>query len=70
MSVIFRWSLLIADMSCPHRQAGATAWDGGEAQPPLRELLESNAIDFAKIGRALVPGCGRVRWPRPKRHDI
>ncbi|GLB39289.1 putative thiopurine S-methyltransferase (TPMT) [Lyophyllum shimeji] len=39
-------------------QAGITPWDAGESQPPLREVVESGAIDFPRQGRALVPGCG------------
>ncbi|RDB16040.1 putative thiol methyltransferase 2 [Hypsizygus marmoreus] len=39
-------------------QANLTPWDGGDIQPPLREIIESGGIDFPRKGRALVPGCG------------
>ncbi|KAG6889662.1 hypothetical protein C0995_015778 [Termitomyces sp. Mi166 len=39
-------------------RANVTPWDAGEFQPPLREVVESSDIDFARHGRALVPGCG------------
>ncbi|KAG8917177.1 hypothetical protein FRC01_002622 [Tulasnella sp. 417] len=44
-------------------QEGATPWDSGEIQPPLRDFIESND-GKALLGkksenaRALVPGCG------------
>lgn len=34
-------------------------WDSGIVQPPLRDLLLSNQLDWPRKGRALVPGCGR-----------
>ncbi|KAJ3979916.1 S-adenosyl-L-methionine-dependent methyltransferase [Lentinula detonsa] len=36
-----------------------TPWDSGEIQPPLRQVIESGDVPFARGGRALVPGCGR-----------
>ncbi|EAU90061.1 thiol methyltransferase 1 [Coprinopsis cinerea okayama7 len=35
-----------------------TPWDAGDAQPSLIELIEESGLDFARKGRALVPGCG------------
>ncbi|KIM36674.1 hypothetical protein M413DRAFT_286842 [Hebeloma cylindrosporum] len=37
---------------------GVTPWEVGEIQPALREAIEQSGIDFARNGRALVPGCG------------
>ncbi|KAI0259797.1 S-adenosyl-L-methionine-dependent methyltransferase [Gloeopeniophorella convolvens] len=37
-----------------------TPWDVGEAQPPLRNLIESKRLPLPTNGRALVPGCGRA----------
>ncbi|KAJ7057774.1 S-adenosyl-L-methionine-dependent methyltransferase [Mycena amicta] len=37
---------------------GATPWDAGGSQPPLREILQSGEVHFPTSGRALVPGCG------------
>lgn len=45
------------------RTKGVTPWDYGDIQPPLKEAIEKSGIDFAKSGRALVPGCGAVRLP-------
>lgn len=39
-------------------QAKITPWDGGDFQPPLRDVIESGEIAFPRAGRALVPGCG------------
>ncbi|KAJ3533310.1 hypothetical protein NM688_g7303 [Phlebia brevispora] len=36
-----------------------TPWDGGDVQPPLRDLIVSGDISLPRSGRALVPGCGR-----------
>ncbi|KAF8559025.1 S-adenosyl-L-methionine-dependent methyltransferase [Imleria badia] len=38
---------------------GLTPWDSGDAQPALRDLILSNELDLPKVGRALIPGCGR-----------
>jgi len=38
---------------------GVTPWDAGDVQPPLRDLISSNELDLPKLGRALIPGCGR-----------
>jgi hypothetical protein len=35
-------------------------WDGREVQPSLREVIESDRVEWPRDGRALVPGCGRV----------
>ncbi|KIM91039.1 hypothetical protein PILCRDRAFT_94640 [Piloderma croceum F 1598] len=40
-------------------QEDITPWDAGGVQPPLRDLLFSNQLDWPRKGRALVPGCGR-----------
>ncbi|KAI0057814.1 S-adenosyl-L-methionine-dependent methyltransferase [Artomyces pyxidatus] len=37
-----------------------TPWDAGEAQPPLRDLLESSRLPLPTSGKALVPGCGKA----------
>ncbi|KAF7289966.1 S-adenosyl-L-methionine-dependent methyltransferase [Mycena indigotica] len=46
----------------PHTVAGtrrgATPWDAGECQPPLREIISSGELQLPNSGRALVPGCG------------
>jgi len=42
------------------RQEDITPWDAGGVQPPLRDLLLSDKLDWPRRGRALVPGCGRV----------
>lgn len=42
------------------RQQNVTPWDRGHVQPPLRDLLLSNQINWPRNGKALVPGCGRV----------
>ena len=47
-------------MSFGCRTKGVTPWDYGDIQPPLKEAIEESGIDFAKSGRALVPGCGAV----------
>jgi len=44
-----------------YRTKGVTPWDYGDIQPPLKEAIEKSGIEFAKSGRALVPGCGSVR---------
>jgi len=36
-----------------------TPWDAGNVQPPLRDLIESNRVNWPRNGRALVPGCGK-----------
>jgi len=36
-----------------------TPWDAGAVQPPLRDLLLSDQLDWPRKGRAFVPGCGR-----------
>ena len=43
-----------------HRKTGVTPWDSGDFQPALRDLILSNELDLPDVGRALVPGCGRV----------
>jgi hypothetical protein len=43
------------------RQGDITPWDAGGVQPPLRDLLLSDQLDWPRKGRALVPGCGRVK---------
>ncbi|CAE6521174.1 unnamed protein product [Rhizoctonia solani] len=43
-------------------QEGATPWDAGMPQPPLRQVFETSIwsdLQIPKSGRALVPGCGR-----------
>ncbi|OBZ76484.1 putative thiol methyltransferase 2 [Grifola frondosa] len=40
-------------------KAKITPWDAGYAQPPLRDLIQSNVLDLPRSGRALVPGCGK-----------
>ncbi|ESK88092.1 thiol methyltransferase 1 [Moniliophthora roreri MCA 2997] len=35
-----------------------TPWDAGQSQPPLVQLFQSNEVDLATNGRAIVPGCG------------
>jgi len=35
-----------------------TPWDAGQIQPPLREIIESDRVNWPRSGRALVPGCG------------
>ncbi|TFK16446.1 S-adenosyl-L-methionine-dependent methyltransferase [Coprinopsis marcescibilis] len=35
-----------------------TPWDAGEIQPSLIEVIENSGIEFPRLGRALVPGCG------------
>lgn len=40
-------------------KAGATPWDAGDVQPPLRDLLHSRQLALPATGRALVPGCGK-----------
>ncbi|KZP24654.1 S-adenosyl-L-methionine-dependent methyltransferase [Athelia psychrophila] len=40
-------------------QQNLTPWDRGNVQPPLRDLLVSDQVDWPRNGRALVPGCGR-----------
>ena len=42
------------------RQEKVTPWDKGELQPPLRDLLLTDEVNWPHEGRALVPGCGRV----------
>ena len=42
------------------RKDGMTPWDAGQAQPPLKELLESKVLDLPSTGSAFVPGCGTV----------
>ncbi|KAF4616903.1 hypothetical protein D9613_008747 [Agrocybe pediades] len=39
-------------------QKGVTPWDAGEAQPSLKEVVESSGLDLPRSGRALIPGCG------------
>ncbi|KAG2068872.1 S-adenosyl-L-methionine-dependent methyltransferase [Suillus decipiens] len=34
-------------------------WDGREIQPPLRNVIESDRVEWPRQGQALVPGCGR-----------
>ncbi|QRW05576.1 thiopurine S-methyltransferase [Ceratobasidium sp. AG-Ba] len=41
---------------------GATPWDAGAPQMPLRQVFETNIVadlNIPKSGRVLVPGCGR-----------
>lgn len=42
------------------RTMGVTPWEAGEIQPPLQEAIERSGLEFARNGRALVPGCGSV----------
>ncbi|KAJ7236165.1 S-adenosyl-L-methionine-dependent methyltransferase [Mycena rebaudengoi] len=35
-----------------------TPWDAGEFQPALQEIIQSGEVNFPRIGRAFVPGCG------------
>ena len=52
------------------RKSDVTPWDVGSYQPPLKEVLDDKSIGLPTSGRALVPGCGRVRrsrgmsWPK------
>jgi len=39
-------------------QKGITPWDVGYMQPPLREVIESDRVNWPRTGKALVPGCG------------
>ena len=39
---------------------GITPWDSGDVQPALCDLIVSNELGLPKVGRALIPGCGRV----------
>ena len=43
------------------RKSDVTPWDVGSYQPPLKEVLDDKSIGLPTSGRALVPGCGRVR---------
>ena len=45
-----------------HRKQQITPWDARkeQAEPPLVEIVESGELSSIK-GRALIPGCGRVR---------
>ncbi|KAH7344897.1 S-adenosyl-L-methionine-dependent methyltransferase [Rhizoctonia solani] len=70
-NAIFRVRALLAQCKSESReqegwdaawQEGATPWDAGMPQPPLRQVFETNIwsdIGIPKSGRALVPGCGR-----------
>lgn len=44
------------------RREGNTPWEREPApQPALKAFLESGGFELPRQGRALVPGCGRVR---------
>lgn len=53
--------LLLVELIDNYRQEKITPWDTGDLQPPLRDLLLTDEADWPREGRALVPGCGRVR---------
>ena len=51
------------------RKDGTTPWDAGQAQPPLKDLLDSKVLDLPSTGSAFVPGCGTV-CQKSKHFDI
>ncbi|KAL7282129.1 hypothetical protein ACG7TL_003598 [Trametes sanguinea] len=40
-------------------KAEVTPWDAKAIQPALKELVETEAVNLPRSGRAFVPGCGR-----------
>jgi hypothetical protein len=53
--------LIICIANVYTREEKVTPWDIGIVQPPLRDFIQSGEFDLPRKGRALVPGCGRVR---------
>ncbi|KAH7930247.1 S-adenosyl-L-methionine-dependent methyltransferase [Leucogyrophana mollusca] len=49
----------IEDLILRYRQQNVMPWDAGEVQRPLQDLVLSGTLDLPRLGRALVPGCGR-----------
>lgn len=46
------------------RKLGVTPWNKGIYHPTLREAIEDSGVEFPRGSdkRALIPGCGEVRW--------